>query len=146
MSDEAALEVAKRAHKAARYVASEADFEAKMAPLKKALTNKVRIERLPPFDAKNRRFARPFVEGTFSVPKVPGLSSPVKTKFGWHVIYVAETLPPSTISFEEAKETLSGEVLPDERRYQAKALIDKLQKEGDVFVFEAPLKSGGTEK
>jgi hypothetical protein len=147
MADQEALALAEKAQKTARDIVNEEDFISELgAIITKAHRGKVLIEKLPPIDKENKRLVRSFVDAVFAVGKVPGVSRPVKTKFGWHVIFVAEQLPAESISFEEARATLSSEVLPEEKKYQASVMLEKLEKQGDVFIIEEALTSEGLEK
>jgi peptidyl-prolyl cis-trans isomerase C len=101
--------------------------------------DKIKIEKLPPFDAESGQFIKEFVQAAFAVPGVGQSSPPVKTKFGWHVIFVWEEQPPESRSFEDVRGELSENVLPIEREMRAKELMEKLEKKGKVFVYEDSL-------
>ena len=65
----------------------------------------VKVEALPPFVEDGRAFTgaefdREFTKGAFAVPPGEHLSAVVRSAFGWHVIYVAERMPPIHESLE----------------------------------------------
>ncbi len=134
-----ARRIATAARAAALGAENEEAFKQRLGPFQERYKRKVRIESLTPFDAKSTTFVRPFVEGAFAVPEVTGISEPVKTRFGWHVIFVAEELPVLNRSFEEVRGELAREVLPQARKGAARELLSQLARESGVFVYEKEL-------
>ncbi|MCP4606159.1 MAG: hypothetical protein GY847_37540 [Proteobacteria bacterium] len=119
-----------------RNVKSEDEFIALGETFRNEYSNKVNIESLPPFAVETKMIVEPFVTATFALDKVGQVSPPIQTKFGWHVIYLAEELPPKNRSFEEVKKELSEEVLPSERKMKTKEWFDRLDKDNNIFVYE----------
>ena len=55
--------------------------------------------------SKNGAMVKPFEDAVFAM-NGPGVSAPVKSDFGWHVIQVREVKPGSTVPFEAARAEL----------------------------------------
>jgi peptidyl-prolyl cis-trans isomerase C len=141
-SSEEARRVAVNAREMALGAESEAEFRERLSPLVSSHDEKMKIETIFPFEAGTEKLVRPFVEAAFKVKEIPGLSRPVETKFGWHVILVLEELPPINRPFGEVEGELAEEVLPLVKKSEAAALIGRLTKEAEVFVFEDALMTG----
>ncbi len=137
-----ALKIAEALAERARKVKSEEEFISLGEAKKKEFSDKVIFEHLPPFSVETKKFVRPFVEGAFAISEVGQTSPPVETKFGWHVIYIAEKLPGKNLSFEEVKMDLAGTALPYERGVRAKELLERLRNSGNVFIFEDVVHNG----
>ena len=52
----------------------------------------------------------PFAETAFSLD-VGGISMPVKTRFGWHIIKVAAKFEPATKSFKEVRDEIEKNIV-----------------------------------
>lgn len=70
------------------------------------------------------RMVPEFENVAFSTPKGQ-LSEPVKTRFGWHIIFVEDKTETDVTPFEQAKETIRGKLLNDKK----KELVDGKLKE-----------------
>ncbi|MDJ0762705.1 MAG: peptidyl-prolyl cis-trans isomerase [Myxococcota bacterium] len=138
-SEEEASAIASEIAKAAGQTTTLEAFVALGRSFEKAHPTKITVEDLPPFAEDNKRFVKPFVEGTFAIPKVGGVSPPVKTTFGWHVIFVSEELPAANRPFEAVRQELAEQVLPFEKQRSAGELMDVLLKRNEVFIFDAAL-------
>jgi hypothetical protein len=136
LSDEEAHRVAENAYEIASGAESEAEFRERLAPFLELHGNKVKIESLPPFTADTKSLVRPFVDAAFGVASAGQVSRPVKTLYGWHVIYIIEELPAVNRSFEEVRGPLAEELLPAAKREAAKELVEGLAKELGVFIYE----------
>lgn len=98
--------------------------------------NKVKLEELPPFEETTANFAQPFVNASFRLRR-EGETSPItETKFGYHIIFLAEIIPPKNQSFAEARDIIAEKWLPTEQKLQTKQLMDNLLKSGNVFIYE----------
>ena len=73
----------------------------KAAGFDEARTPRIAGERIGPFDAQGP-YDPAFLEASFALPREGTASGPVRTGFGWHLIYLAELLPPRSATFEEA--------------------------------------------
>ncbi len=146
LSEEEALRLAERAAERAGAVSSEEEFQQLGEELKKEYPEKVRVESLPPFAADFTRFAQPFVKASFALPGIGSASPPTKTKFGWHVIYYAEEIPPSNRSFEEVRDELAEKVLPLVKQAKSDELWESIQKKGSIFIYESNLRGGGQQQ
>lgn len=139
MKDPAAAEaLARRIRVAMDGVADGDDFEARAKRFEGEAGRALKIERLPPFAEGTKRFVREFVDAAFAVPGRGGLSPAFPTSFGWHVLLVVEELPAQDVAFAEARETLARERLPSERRLALEQLLERLERENPVFVYESP--------
>jgi hypothetical protein len=74
------------------------------------------FDRLGPYDPA-------FREATFALPAAGAISAPVRTAFGWHLLYLAEVLPARDATFDDAlPELLERNKVPLEaQRVQALA-------------------------
>lgn len=61
----------------------------------------VRTERIGPFD-RHGPYDEAFLAASFALSGPGAVSGPVRSEFGWHLLYLAEALPPRNASFEEA--------------------------------------------
>ncbi|MBN2342708.1 MAG: peptidyl-prolyl cis-trans isomerase [Deltaproteobacteria bacterium] len=135
-SDNDAKRIAREMSIAAANADSEKAFRQAVATVG-ADGTKIRVEDLPPFDQRNTGFVKPFVEGTFAID-YPGqkVSKPIKTKFGYHVIFVKNEEPAVDISFTDARKTLENEIFSFERQKYISELIDDVYNRGNVFIYD----------
>lgn len=120
--------LAERILEAVRGAKDEADFTAKA----KAVPTEgldVRVEELPPVDIDGRpvtpdspappnmRFDAEFSKAANAIPEVGGLSPVTKTRFGFHVIFLAERTDALRVPLEERRKALAADVIV--RRIQA---------------------------
>ena len=139
-TDKQASAVAKEIAKHAGEVKTKEEFIELGESYKEKHKDKIRIENLPHLiERDSKQLVTEFVQAVFAVPGVGQSSRPVKTEYGWHVIYVWEELPPEDRSFEEVRAELSKHVLPYEKQLKAKELVESLRKKGEVFIYEEAL-------
>lgn len=63
----------------------------------------------------------------------PGVvSEPVKTQFGYHLIKVQNKSEDSTIPFEQAKDTIKGQLLQERQDFKLASVIAEMQKKYNV--------------
>jgi parvulin-like peptidyl-prolyl isomerase len=138
LDDAQALDIAKQVVEATRSAKNEKEFDslAKTVSGKDEYRGKTRIENLPPFEVDNTAFVGPFVKGAFAIPSVGQVSPPVKTIFGWHVIYYSEEIPAKNVSFEDAKMELAAELLPRKKTLEAGALFKSIYEKSDIFIYD----------
>ncbi|MCU0664323.1 MAG: peptidyl-prolyl cis-trans isomerase [Myxococcota bacterium] len=97
---------------------------------------RVKREELPPCAADDTIFVKPFIDAVFALPGIGSVSEPFETSFGLHVALVVEERPPSNQTFESIEEQLALEVLPEEKKVQFRQLLDKLEKQEVVFIYD----------
>ena len=61
----------------------------------------VRLERIDPFD-RHGPYDEAFLAASFALPAAGTVSEPVRSEFGWHLLYLVEALPARDAAFEEA--------------------------------------------
>jgi hypothetical protein len=143
LTDEQAVELIGRVHEAVRDALTAEEFLAAARPLvAEHGKKKLRVEMLRPFHSASKRLAAPFVQTAFDLPGPGHVSEPFPTKFGWHVLLVIEELPPANVPFEEAREIVGAEVLPEERSESVDRLVEELRDKAGVFVYETGEPSG----
>jgi hypothetical protein len=81
----------------------------------------------------------PFAETLFSLENRGQLGGPVETRFGIHLIYLMEKLPPRDISFEQALPTLRKKVFPQMQRFAFRKWMKKLKKRCPVTIYDERL-------
>ncbi len=67
-----------------------------------------------------------FEDGLYAMTLDAPISDPVQTSFGWHVIQLRDIRPSEGMTFEEARETLLGEVLKETQERKYLELADRL--------------------
>jgi parvulin-like peptidyl-prolyl isomerase len=97
---------------------------------------RTRREELPPFSADDANFVKPFVDAIFALPGNGAVSNPFQTSFGWHVALVVEEIPSSNQSFENIEDELATQVVPEEKKLRYRQLIDQLEQDIGVFVYD----------
>ena len=142
LSHAEALKVSEEASQAAQGAVDEADFRNRMKPFVESLKKNAVLEEIPPFEANSKKLVRPFVDGTFQLSEQGAVSPPVKTDFGYHVIYLASIEPAANRSIEEVEPEIREAALPKARIRKAKALVTGLMSRNKVFIYEDALKEG----
>ena len=101
------------------------------AGLPEAERPEVRTERIGPFDRQGP-YDEAFLAASFGLPAAGAVSDPVRSAFGWHLLYLAEVLPPRNASFEEALPEMleRGRATMEFRRVEA--LRDKVRRRHPV--------------
>ncbi len=74
-----------------------------------------------------------FEEAVFKL-KVGELSSPIRTRFGYHLVKVEAKVPAQSQPFEKVKNQVRQDLLEAKRKEKLQALLKKLQKEYPVEV------------
>ena len=91
------------------------------------------------------QMVKPFEEAAFAL-KVGEVSTPVKTRFGYHVIKLYDRLPAGARNFAQAKETISRVLLEQKRRQRFMSFIAELRMQAEIEFkpgFEMPPPPGG---
>jgi peptidyl-prolyl cis-trans isomerase C len=142
LADDAARALAESVYDAVKGVASAAVFEERAKAVMDAQKENGKVESLPPFEKTSRQFVAPFVDAVFDISREKGISRPIRTTFGWHVIFLAEIIPPKNQPFEAVREELIDALLPKLRRERAADLMARLLEEGKPFIYEDALAQG----
>jgi hypothetical protein len=98
--------------------------------------DKIKIEKLPPFEQNDARFVKEFTEAAFIVQKPLKISGIVKTLYGYHLIFIAKTINAINISFKEAKPLLAKELIEPMRKKYIKRLIKSIYDNADIFIYD----------
>ena len=76
----------------------------------------------------------------YKLTKVGETSGIVKTQFGYHIIRLEGTKPPSYVSFEEVKDFIKQKISQDKQKEVLEKYIEELKKNAKITVNEAVLK------
>ena len=85
----------------------------------------------------------------FKLTKVGQVSGIVKTQFGYHIIRLEGTKPPSYVPFDEVKDFIKQKILQEKQSELLEKYIDSLKKSAKITIDEALLKedkAGAPEK
>ncbi len=74
--------------------------------------------------AQKGRMVREFSDAAFQIPGDGRFSEPVRTVYGWHIIYRYGSKPEHHESFEQVVDTVREKVWPDWRRHEFRKLLD----------------------
>jgi peptidyl-prolyl cis-trans isomerase C/foldase protein PrsA len=74
-----------------------------------------------------------------------GLSEPIRSRYGWHVLRVGRIEPPRMPPFEEAKEGLREKVLLHERKAERERWLAQLRAAAEIEIDEAAVKAFAAE-
>ncbi|NPA27668.1 MAG: peptidylprolyl isomerase [Epsilonproteobacteria bacterium] len=89
------------------------------------------------------QMVKPFEEAAFKLNKGEITTEPVKTQFGYHVIYVEDKKPATITPFEEVKESIISRKKEEEFKKLIKETIDKAKKEAKIEInLKTPEKKG----
>ncbi len=138
-TDDDARSLAEQAAEEANTLTSVEDFSALGARLVETHGTKVKIEPLPPFSKDSKQFVSEFVKGAFGSTPVGRASPAIKTKFGWHVLFIQEEIEKQNQTFDEIANQLAEQVLPAERELRTQQWLERLLKKGPVFIYEDAL-------
>jgi len=82
------------------------------------------------FDAK--RMVKPFSDAAFKLKKGEFTHTPVKTQFGYHVIYLEDKKPAGNVSFEQAKVNIEQTLKVQKFQDQMKKIAKELKAKADI--------------
>jgi hypothetical protein len=104
----------------------------------------VRVERIDPFD-RHGPYDEAFLAASFALPAAGAVSPPVRSTFGWHLLYLVEALPPRDVPFEAAVPEMLEQGRPAMESRRAEALrLEARQRHGTRARPELlPLTMGG---
>lgn len=81
------------------------------------------------------RMVPPFEKAAFNM-NVGEISEPVKTQFGYHLIFIEDKSPESIISLDEVKGSIYAQVLQEKQKEMYISFIDDLKKKYNVNIQE----------
>ncbi len=82
------------------------------------------------FDAK--RMVKPFSDAAFKLKKGQFTHTPVKTQFGYHVIYLEDKKPAGNVSFEQAKANIAQSLKVRKFQEMMKKTAKELKAKADI--------------
>ena len=82
------------------------------------------------FDAK--RMVKPFSDAAFKLKKGEFTHTPVKTQFGYHVIYLEDKKPAGNVSFDQAKANIEQTLKVQKFQDQMKKIAKELKAKADI--------------
>ncbi|GMB92323.1 Putative peptidyl-prolyl cis-trans isomerase PpiC [Helicobacter bizzozeronii] len=84
---------------------------------------------------QKNQMAPEFSNAVFALRPGSYTRTPVKTEFGYHVIYLISKNEPKTPTYEQAKQTIIGILKEHEFQEHVKAELEKLRKQVQIQVF-----------
>ena len=84
------------------------------------------------FDAK--RMVKPFSDAAFKLKKGEFTKTPVKTQFGYHVIYLEDKKPAGNVTFEQAKPNIEQTLKVQKFQEQMKKIAKDLKAKADIKI------------
>ncbi len=97
---------------------------------------KIRVEKLPPF-GRTGRLVKEYEDAMFELSEAGVVPRPVRTRFGWHAIYLTAIHPEQHWSFEEAAGQLRAEILLEKRKKRMEVFFDRLRTNADIQTDES---------
>jgi EpsD family peptidyl-prolyl cis-trans isomerase len=91
------------------------------------------------------QMVKPFEEAAFSMKKGEVSTKPVKTQFGYHIIYLEDTKSASYKPFDKVKKQIIAKLRQDQFRNAIKTTIDKVKKESKIDI-KADIKDSNSSK
>jgi len=88
----------------------------------------------------------PFAKAAFALKKGEITSKPVKTQFGWHVIYVEDKKPSRVIPFEAAKAKIIALLRKKRFAEKMKKETEVLKKEAKIIIKDTSVKAPAQKK
>ncbi len=78
------------------------------------------------------QMVKPFSQAAFSLQPGEYTKTPVKTQFGYHIIYVEEKKPAKTIPFEKVKERIKAQLKMQKFKEKIKSIAEQLKKSAKI--------------
>lgn len=79
-----------------------------------------------------RQMVKPFSDAAFKLNKGDFTKTPVKTQFGFHIIYVEDKKPAQTISFDEVKEKIKQQLKLEKFQQKISKKANELKKSAKI--------------
>jgi len=98
---------------------------------------RVVVERLA--TARHGTTVEEFARAAFDLKRPGAIGGPVRTSFGYHVIYLASIEPAEDRPFSEVRAEILRETWPELRRRAFERFVEELRRGHDVSIDEAPL-------
>ncbi len=80
------------------------------------------------------QMVKPFSDAAFSLKEGEFTHEPVKTQFGYHVIYVEKKNPAQTIPFEEVKDRIKDNLKMEKFKEKVQAIAKKLRSKAEIKI------------
>ncbi len=84
------------------------------------------------FDAK--RMVKPFSDAAFKLKKGEYTKTPVKTQFGYHVIYLEDKKPAGNVTMEQAKANITQSLKVQKFQQKMKKIAQDLRSKADIKI------------
>lgn len=81
------------------------------------------------------RFVEPFAAAAFALQRDGDLSAPVRTRYGWHLIYRYEFKPARSTTFEDVRDEVVQKVWPEWREYRFFKFLEATKAEARIESF-----------
>ncbi|MRI83714.1 MAG: peptidylprolyl isomerase [Nitratiruptor sp.] len=81
---------------------------------------------------KREQMVKPFSDAAFALTPGEFTKEPVKTQFGYHVIYVEEKRPASVVPFEKVKEQIKRQLHMERFQERVKQEVERLKKRARI--------------
>ncbi|BCD61814.1 peptidylprolyl isomerase [Nitratiruptor sp. YY08-26] len=81
---------------------------------------------------KQGQMVKPFSDAAFSLKPGEFTTQPVKTQFGYHIIYVEDKKPASTVPFAQVKEKIKSQLKMQKFQKVIKSEAEKLKKSAKI--------------
>ena len=91
------------------------------------------------------QMVKPFEEATFGMKKGEVSAKPVKTQFGYHIIYVEDKKDASVAPFEKVKKQIIAKLRQEQFNKAIKNTLDKMKKDSKIDIkIDAPKDANAT--
>ncbi len=135
--------LARRITADARSIADEAAFKKLVEvhqPTADAQGLTIRSETIPGIAVGDSRLLRGFVDRAYEIPSVGKIGEPLRTMYGWHVIFLTQETPEATLHpFSEVRDAIANRIATQQRSEALNRLLDRLEKDYPFSIDDALL-------